>query len=109
MREEFTNYHPGEDVCPFCGKEPNMIYDRDVAAEDDGAFWVDRSCDECGATWRDYYDAEEFYDYCPECESFSIEIGDGEVEYDTGRSWGECGDCENTWTNYYQYSFSTKD
>lgn len=105
--EEFENEHPGENICPFCGGEAYEIDEqRDIAAEDDGAFWVERECSECNRKWNDYYDPDQFIDECPLCNSSATCVTSGEVNYQDGLSNGECQDCEEQWLNYYTYSFS---
>lgn len=107
--EQFTNDYPGEDICPFCGQEIDPIEDREIAAEDDGAFWVERICESCQSRWRDYYDPDGIWkDTCPECGSNDIEASWGEIEYNCARSSGECRECGESWINYYTYSFSDR-
>ena len=108
---EFKNYNPGEEICPFCnGTALDPIQDWDIAAENDGAFWVDRECPSCKATWRDYYEPDRgaFYEVCPSCGSDDIEVDYGEIEYNVARSSGSCNDCGDSWINYYTYSFSSR-
>ena len=106
--DEFRNYYPGENVCPFCESEIEELDERDIAAENDNAFWIERSCETCGSRWRDYYDPDMFHEYCPSCGSYEIYVDGGEVEYDVARSCGTCEECGEEWINYYTYSFSCK-